>query len=219
MMKLSNVKQFFNRLFLWRLEDLVNISEKENKKLDKYTPTKESDGQAKTFRQIIVWRISNLQAILPLSFVVLIFDSIMTHQLFEDYDNFEELYNVDLLNGIGTFALISNGVLSTCLLIIGLGFSLFFCYKPKVSISILRWTFLATLIVKLWPQIVQSDSKYNYDDLLDAAGIGDKTQDGKNVIATLRLTNTIQHAIELIPLIVAFPRGATNAALRCACLV
>ena len=72
-------------------------------------------------------------------------------------------------------------------------------FDHKISQKVLRWLCVVTLVVKLWPSIIQNDVKYNFDDI--------------ESIITLRIVGSIQHLLSLLPLICAFPRGAIAAAM------
>ncbi len=199
-----NLKQFFARLFLWRLEHTVEVSEKEKEELIDVT----NDKQAKA----IVWRATVMKAILPLTLAVFALEFVKTRTTLRYYNEFDEEYgySTDLLQPIGKAALISDGPLSTGILIVGICMSLYYRFSdPKRSSKIVRWAFMADVLLILWPSLVQSDAKYGFDEIIDQ----DLMEDSSGAVATIRLESTITNAINLIPLIVAFPRGSTKAAL------
>eukprot|EP00553_Chaetoceros_curvisetus_P016141 CAMPEP_0204648474 /NCGR_PEP_ID=MMETSP0718-20130828/7870_1 /ASSEMBLY_ACC=CAM_ASM_000674 /TAXON_ID=230516 /ORGANISM="Chaetoceros curvisetus" /LENGTH=382 /DNA_ID=CAMNT_0051671315 /DNA_START=68 /DNA_END=1216 /DNA_ORIENTATION=- len=198
------MKQFFARLFLWRLEHTVEVSENEKKKLNDAT----NDIEAKT----IVWRAALMKAILPLSLAVFALEFLKTTETLRYYNEFDENYDydTDLLQPVGKAALISDGPLSTGVLIVGICMSLYYSFSDlKRSSKIVRWAFMADLLLILWPSLVQSDAKFGFDEIIGMEFM----EDPSATIATIRLQSTVTNAINLIPLIIAFPRGSTKAAL------
>ena len=208
-------KQFLTRICHWWLDKTVVLSEKEREIFDKkYSSpyaaggTGVTEDDEETLRKIVVWRYTNLQTILFLELIILILQSLKTVDTFDYYADLEEENDLPLsiLSSLGTMSIISNKVLALSVLIIGVIVSYYHRYDLSRSSRILRYFFIAFVILKLWPSVFQSDAKLQFDEMLGE----DMPADLKT---GLRLSFTIKNAIELLPLMVAFPRGATNGAM------
>jgi len=171
----------------------------------------EDDEVAPLFSIIVIWRRGLLQGILFTAFVNLILRSLATKETLDYYSDPYYFGDEGILTPVGTFSLISSGVLSTCILILGVSFSLYYRFNLERSSSILRWFCVVALVLKLWPVIVQSDEKFDLEGMSAEAGLN---EDQENIyVAEVRFQFTVKNIIDLLPLIIAFPRGMLAASM------
>jgi hypothetical protein len=175
-------KQFLTRICHWWLDKTVVLSEKEREIFDKKYSSPYAGGTGvtedeETLRKIVVWRYTNLQTILFLELIILILESLQTVDKFDYYADLEEENDLPLsiLSSLGTMSIISNKVLALSVLIIGVIVSYYHRYDLSRSSRILRYFFIAFVILKLWPSVFQSDAKLQFDEMWGEDMPADKT--------------------------------------------
>jgi hypothetical protein len=226
----SAVREYLKRIFNWKLKDIC-ISDNENVKLDENTTTKEDNDRFSVYRKFIMWRSALILTTIPFAFITFILQVIKAKEELQQYKNLEMeleyyLYNdhdknidypYDLLKKGGTFSLMLSSV-AGFILFIGIGVSYYYRFKVRRSMKVFRWTFIVAVIIKCLPVLIQADAKMDLE--LFEPGPETSMETTGNLlalqavfIARFRVQEALKHAVDLVPLIIAFPRGATSASL------
>ena len=205
--------EFIFRVFLWNLPVTVMVSKNEEERINRQCSQFHSLDNHEKFHKIIVWRDALMKAIIPLGLTVAGFKIFSTIKTFDYYSDVEYYYNFDfkVLTNLGGASLISNAVLSELTIFVGLCLALYHRFNLAKSSKMIRWSFVLLLLIKLWPSIVQSDLKLALNNIMKEVE-ADKTE-ASIFVARFRFQGTLKNIIELIPLIIAFPRGAIGAAM------
>ncbi len=217
---------FILRPFLWNLPLTVKLSQKEEKNIDKAIGSLSSSASLddthdhddvilNKLRTILAWRATLILAIIPFGIVVNVLNIIKTHHMFDYYSDLEYEYKLDfnLMSGLGRMSLISSENVSESVMLLGLFVALYYRFNLPRSTTILRWSFILQLFIKLWPSIIQSDARLNFDKFFDGYDDDYLENYRSSFIANLRFTATLKNGIDLVPLIIAFPRGVIGAGL------
>ncbi len=153
----EQIKQYFTRVFHWNLNEVIEVSENESTAIDNYCNENCNENFDKNKKIHIVWRTTLLIAAIPLSIAAAILASIEVSGTFDYYSLQEKNYNLDFnfLTDVGYASFISNGALSSSMMVLSLCSALWYRFDVAKSATILRWTFK---IVKLWPALIQNDA-------------------------------------------------------------
>jgi hypothetical protein len=175
---------------------------------------------------IVLWRTYLLSLVLLTALINLVIEVQKASKEVESIKEQEEdefYYFVrnygSLISTIGSMSIWSNGVLSTSVLIIGTGLSFYYRSNVKRSSTIVRWCITMVLIVKLWPSVVQMDAKFGFAKVFTYYAGEDFQAEKESFIATIRLLFAIESAMDIVPLIIAFPRGMLAAAMSIFALI
>ena len=205
----------FSRAFGWNIPKSVELTEDEEEKINKECGTLHSLDNPEKFQKLIAWRAALMTATIPFGLLLTGLKIYRTTETFDYYSESEEYYNLDfdILTSLGKAALISNDVLGELLLIVGLCLAMYYRFNLPQSSIIIRWSFLLLLFMKLWPTLLQSDAKYSLGNemLTNSAASG--------LVAKFRFQGTLMNIAELMPLIIAFPRGAIGTAMALLALI
>lgn len=203
---MDKIKEHYSRIFHWNVNETVVISEEERSAIDEYLQSQneyklcgEGDDM---LQRVIVWRTTLLKTIIPLSITAAVLSVIEVVATFDYYSEFEETYYMvqNILTNVGYASFLSNGSISGIMMALTLFLSLCYRFDVHKSARILRWGFIALLVVKIWPAVIQNDAKFNFEE--------DFSEDHASIILLLRFQGALKHSFELLPLIIAFPRGA-----------
>lgn len=202
----ARLTQYWSRLFEWQLRDRVRVFDHERKYMDEKSDEAipSGDNAAETFRKYLVWRQTLLVAVMPLLLISIGFSCIEVMEKFELFTEYEDpqddfYYAIDV-KPIAYAAVVSAELMNEVIVLIGVVASYRYRYTFQKSTNILLVAIIISLVAQFWPSLVQSEAKFNLEGLTIAE------------IALIRISDSLLHAIALIPIVIAFPRGATNAA-------
>jgi hypothetical protein len=236
-------------------EDYEAITNHRNDEDSKDTPSQDDNREdssdesssSSLLATIVLWRTYLLSLVLFTALINLVIEVQKANSSLNEFESIKDefyLFGPDyegkesdkyekfsLVKNIGKLSIWSNGVLSTCVLIVGAGLSLYYRSNVKRSSTIIRWCITMVLIVKLWPSVVQMDAKFAYSNVInyyedyyeyyyeyyDEEISPEKKAEfalrKAQLIASKRLSHTIESAVDIVPLIIAFPRGMLAAAM------
>lgn len=146
-----------------------------------------------------------MMAIIPLLLAVIIVRIFATIETFDYYSEIQVSYYFDfnILTSLGKIALLSKDVISEATVLLGLSLALYYRFNLQKSSKIICWSFVLLLLIKLWPSLFQGDTKFNVKEL----------EAKPDLIALIRTHGILQNGLDIIPLIIAIPRGAIAAAM------
>ena len=236
-------------------EDYEAITNHRNDEDSKDTPSQDDNREdssdesssSSLLATIVLWRTYLLSLVLFTALINLVIEVQKANSSLNEFESIKDefyLFGPDyegkesdkyekfsLVKNIGKLSIWSNGVLSTCVLIVGAGLSLYYRSNVKRSSTIIRWCITMVLIVKLWPSVVQMDAKFAYsnvinyyedyyeyyyeyyDEEISPEKKAEFALERAQLIASKRMSHTIESAVDIVPLIIAFPRGMLAAAM------
>ena len=216
-----NFWSFINGAIDWDPFKIYDPSERDMRKIQESLEDEDVDGLLASYMS---WRKKTLMYVFPFLLITFVIgiqqfaEKVQTGLIFEHEGTDQQL----AYNGLGLVALLSRDIFPTLIWFSGCALSLFTWHDLKVSLTIMYFSGLLALLCFLWPLAIQGQSFVgSWEERVDTS-----SADNNSTIvipayvrdvafSALITANSLQNIVlDILPILLGFPRGLTSAALN-----